>query len=418
MKSNNKLIILLWVFLILIRCEYERGYDPVSSSPSGTARPEITAIEPDSAKNGILEITLKGKNFSPVSGDNFILFGTTLVHHIITANDDQLTFLRPLDISGAVTVRVSVKRASQISPDYDNYWLEEGIFEMIGSTKIYSFAIDSAENLYVHNSADDIVYKLSPDGEQSEYGNVIDGSTNFESSTMRMGPGGYLYVQRNTSDDGGYKRLYTIAPGGAETERFVKLSRAVRSFDFDQNGNIFSGGTNSGMFIIHPDKSFARVGNYQDFDIRAVRVFDGYVYVAAKYTGTETLFSPDTATVIAEPNDTGIWKNQILNDELNASEIVFNWADAGSFSQSEIKDITFSEEGDIYVSTDNSEPVLVIHSIGTIEALYENLLTGPTNQLVWGNGNYLYVNRYNTDEENSGVDRIIMGKKGAPYFGR
>jgi hypothetical protein len=38
--------------------------------------------------------------------------------------------------------------------------------------------------------------------------------------------------------------------------------------------------------------------------------------------------------------------------------------------------------------------------------------------LVWGNGDYLYMNRGSTRPENRRVYRIDMGKRGAPYHGR
>jgi hypothetical protein len=37
--------------------------------------------------------------------------------------------------------------------------------------------------------------------------------------------------------------------------------------------------------------------------------------------------------------------------------------------------------------------------------------------MIWGNGNYLYINRGGTPEIRR-VIRIDMGKPGAPYYGR
>ena len=413
-KFTPLFLLTLLGFIILSGCEYNA---PTVWPPQkqGAPDPLISSIEPDSAYGGITEIRIVGKNFSPVSGEDFVYFGT-VPGLVQAASETQLTVIRPVNVGGSLTIQLAVRDAFETAK-YKSYKLEQGIIEVghkLG--RVYSIAMDSDENLYAHLRSDKIIYKITPDGTQSEYGTFTEADL---SSAMRMGPDGYLYLQRSTGTGKGYKRLYRIAPGGGEAERFVKLSRAVRSFDFDQNGDIFSGGKESGVFVIHSDKTFAEVGNYRDFDIKAVRVFDGYVYVAGKYNGTDTLYSPDSTTVIAAPDEKGIWKSQILTDgDLDTVEPVFDWANSGSFSASEINDVTFSVDGDMYVGTDNTNPILIIHSDGTTETLYNGLLNGPALHLVWGNGDYLYINRYGKDDDASGVDRVIMGKKGAVYYGR
>jgi len=420
MKWNeiiNKIVLSISLLFIISGCENKITYEPVwDPDKQGAPDPVIYSIQPDSALGGVMEINLFGENFAPEIDQNFVYFnGNSAV--VKTASATQLTVIRPISLSGLVTIRLSVRDAYKSVKFDQPYKLEGGVVE-VGEElgRVYSIAIDSSENLYVHRMNDKKIYKITPDGAQSEYGTFTEAST---SSAMRMGPGGYLYLQRSTGTGDGFKRLYRIAPGGGEAERFVKLSRNVKSFDFDQNGNIYSGGINSGMFVIHSDKTFKKVGNYLDFDIRAIRVFKGYVYVAAGYNGTDTLLSSDSTTVIVLPAERGIWKSQILNEgNLATAEPVFNWANSGSFSTSEINDITFSEEGDMYVATNNSDPILIIHSDGTTETLYEKLLSGPAAHLVWGNGNYIYINRYGENDDVSGVDRVIMGKQGAPYYGR
>lgn len=415
-EIKNKIILLASFLFIILGCENKITYEPVwDPDKQGAPDPVIYNVQPDSAFGGVMEINLFGENFAPEINRNFVYFGR-ISAVVKAASANQLTVIRPIDLSDTVTIYLSVRDAYQ-STKFGPYKLEEGIIE-VGEElgRVYSIAIDSSENLYVHRMNDKKIYKITPDGEQSEYGTFTEAST---SSAMRMGPGGYLYLQRSTGTGDGFKRLYRIAPGGGEAERFVKLSRSVKSFDFDQNGNIYSGGINSGMFVIHSDKTFKKVGNYFDFDIRSIRVFEGYVYVAAGYSGTDTLLSSDSTTVIAVPAGKGIWRSQILNDgSLSTVEPVFNWANSGSFSTSEINDITFSEEGDMYVATNNSNPILIIHSDGNTETLYEKILSGPTTHLVWGNGNYIYINRYGENDDVSGVDRVIMGKQGAPYYGR
>lgn len=416
-KNKNKIVLLASLLFIISRCENKITYEPVwDPDKQGAPDPVIYSIQPDSAFGGVMEINIFGENFAPEINQNFIYFDR-IQGVVKTASETQVTVIRPVNLSGLVTIHLSVRDAYNPVKFNQLYKIEEGVVDVgNGLGRVYSIAMDSGENLYVHRQSDKKIYKITPDGAQSEYGTFTEAAT---SSAMRMGPGGYLYLQRSTGTGDGFKRLYRIAPEGGEAERFVKLSRSVKYFDFDQNGNIYSGGTNSGMFVIHSDKTFEKVGNYLDFDIRDIRVFDGYVYVAAGYNGTDILLSSDSTMVIAVPAERGIWKSQILNGgSLATAEPVFNWANSGSFSASEINDITFSKEGDIYVATNNSDPILIIHSDGAIETLYEGLLSSPATHVVWGNGNYIYINRYGENDDVSGVDRVIMGKNGAPYYGR
>ncbi|MDZ7262734.1 MAG: hypothetical protein ONB05_11605, partial [candidate division KSB1 bacterium] len=107
--------------------------------------------------------------------------------------------------------------------------------------------------------------------------------------------------------------------------------------------------------------------------------------------------------------------------DLKERVLVFDWANSGDFSRWQITDLTFSQDGDMYVGTNkDSDPVLIVDPAqGTTKPLlsvYKGVFASPTTQLCWGNGNYLYVNRLS--DAGAGVKRIVMGKKGAPYYGR
>ena len=204
--------------------------------------------------------------------------------------------------------------------------------------------------------------------------------------------------------------MYRIQPGGGISEKWVTLTKKVRYFDFDENKNIYAAGTLSDIFIIDKDKNFKTSNLYQAYDIFAVRVYGGYIYILADYKGTDSSIP-----------DKGVWKSKILNSagDLGTPELVLDWALTGKYSGSTFYDIAFSstEYGNMYIGTDYREPVLVVHSDGTMESLYPELLNPNASQLVWGNNVYLYINRSGTPDVRNLV-RVDMAKTSAPYYGR
>ena len=120
----------------------------------------------------------------------------------------------------------------------------------------------------------------------------------------------------------------------------------------------------------------------------------------------------------------GIYRNQIQNDGLlSAKELIFDWDNAGTYSSSKVKSITFSETGQLFIGTDNSndsiDPILILSDESTLEPLYPGQLLQPAHHLLWGNDIYMYVNRYkSSNDEIRRVIKVNMLKNGAPYHGR
>ncbi len=393
----NHIIILVMVISLLTSffgCEYDTPSEiyPIQGEPD----PIITKVEPDSAVGGILEIKIMGQNFSPHTDQNIVFFGGNEAI-VKNATETELNVFRPLTTSGSLMIKLAVRDAFLIT-EYGPYKLEQGIRQLGTFGQVKSIAMDNDENLYADR--ENVIYKIMPTGEISEYGTF-----DFTSSAMRMGPDGYLYLQKRDNRD-----LYRIAPGGGTAERLTRISKRVSYFDFDENDYIYSGGLKNGLFVTNPDGSSSTEieGYAQEFMIKSVRVFNGFVYVAA-----------DTLTDDPDLSFSGIWKHEIKgNGEVGEKVHVFDWANSGNFSESMSNDITFSENGDIYVATDNLNPILIIHPDGTTETLYAGILETPAVQICWGNGNYLYMNRLGRSDDDSGIYRIVMGKKGAPYYGR
>lgn len=392
---------LFCIILILSGCSYDEPplvYDP---NPQMTPTPVITRVEPQGAAfAGLTEITLVGDNFSPVMEQNVVYFNNEK-GQIKSATKTEIKVVPPNLIDDNVTIKVVVSGALAIA-QFSPYNLKEISSEYGGFNdldEVFSLAMDADENLYVQLRQDRLVIKITPDGQELPFSTL-----SFpKASDMSIGPGGYLYLIQSNSTN-----LVRIGPGGGNAEPFATLPGRCSFFDFDANRNILIAGRNTGIYAVSTGGAITTTGQFTTFDIKAVRVFNGFAYVAAAYTGT----SPSI------PKN-GVWRSQILSaiGELGAPELVFDWAQAGEFATSTLNTITFSQDGELYAGSTYKDPILIVRPDQSFEALYKSILKPSTLQMVWGNGNYLYVNRGGTPEMRR-VIRIDMGKPGAPYYGR
>jgi hypothetical protein len=400
--KNFCLFLLIILGFLLSGCDYDTPpslWDPAQKSP---ATPVILSVEPgDGALSGISKILIKGENFSATPGYNVVYFNKT-EGQVIAESATQLTVIPP-DIDGdSISIKVVVKTARQIA-SFSPYRLIKAYFDVIPGEQVYSMTMDRAENLYVH-AKNKIINKITPDLQMTQYA-----TTSFsKSSYMHMGPGGFLYLIKSDT-----KELYRIPANGTD-ELYVKLPGKLTVFDFDENGNVYSAGKRTGIMIVHPGGDISTSDQHKDDDVRALRIYNNYLYTAIVQDRVE------------------IWRNPILSADgtLGEGALFFNWDNSGDFSPAEIFDITFSETGDLYVATNHNagadvidltnayDPILVIHTDGSVETLYPGVIKSPAVQLCWGNGNYLYVNRLASGRENSAVVRLVMMEKGAPYYGR
>jgi len=239
-------------------CEYDTPQQiyPRESAPD----PIITSMVPESAENGVLEIKILGTNFSTDPNQNFVYFGT-IEGHVINATENEVTVLRPVSIRGEHLIKLSVRESFSIA-EFGPYSLEPGIMAISQPGEINSFAVDNDENVYYEY--DEVVYKVSPSGEITEFGTF-----DARSSAMRVGPGGDLYIQRDDNRD-----IYKIPSSGGNAEKFLRVRRNVSYFDFDSKGNIYSGGEKYGICFTTPDNNSVETGLYQrTFYIKAVRIF-------------------------------------------------------------------------------------------------------------------------------------------------
>ena len=400
MKDKIKVLITISIFVLagfLQSCSND--YPPSIYDPNEKFNPDpqITSIQPDSAFAGVDTLTITGKNFSTNPEDNAVYFngekGT-----VVSCTKEVLKVVPANILGDSIKIQVRVKNALLFAEYYPYKLLP--IFVEVGGFDDYDdpfgLAVDKDENLYVSIYQKGIK-QVTPDGQTNDYSTML----GDKASHMRWAPdGGIYYVV-------GLQYILKINPGGGGAGMFAVLPGGANDLDLDADENIYCGGGGNAIYRVKPDKSVKTVKQYPDYYINAVRVYNGYVYVGAKYTGLDT-----TAV------QNGIWRNEILQgvDSLGATELVLDFGT--KFPGKQVLSITFSADGDLYIGTDEDEGIWVMKPNGNLYPMYKGVLSPEGYALVWGNGNYLYVTRRNTDAAKKRVIRINARKKGAPYYGR
>jgi len=393
--------------VLLTNCEeYPEVISPWPPEDISISDPVIAFVSPpaDSAFANYSIITLTGSNFSSDSAGNIVYFNSLPVDIISQENSplfgSKVTLKAPNLPSDDITIKLVSKGAMKFATyPYKLKAVGEEYGGFTNIDKVRAIAMDSGENLFAQLS-DKSVVKVTPDGLRIDYGTV----SFSQAGEIRIGPGGFLYIQRISQ-----RTFWRIPPGGGEAELFLEFPEKVEektvkmhTFDFDANGMIYCGGSSGGLFVVGPDTLVNSTEKYLSDKIISIRVYSDYVYVA-------TL------------ND--IWKNEILSSDgsLGDREKVFDWSDAGPYSKSNIKSITFNENGEMIIGTVASgklDPVLRVNSNGKLVPVYEGVLLSPAIQVLWGNDIYMYVNRYTSDNENRRIIKVNMLQLGSAYHGR
>ncbi|HPN39515.1 MAG TPA: IPT/TIG domain-containing protein [Melioribacteraceae bacterium] len=381
-------------------------YDP--AKPKGST-PEITSLSPaGSALAGVSEITITGNNFSTVKEENIVYFNGSIAT-VLDAKPTQLVVKAPNLILDDISVKVAVYKVSDFSNTvkYNLKAAVEQVFDFKDFEVPNGLTTDEQGNIYMSftfQGGTGGTKKLTPTGTLTEWAQR--GSETFH--TALKWRNGKIYAARRQ------KVLFEIT-AGAKPVTYVSSNTAlgnIYDFDFDPDGNIWSGGDNTGnnagvYRIKSADKSiktFAFDGN-----IKSIRIFKEnnvnlYVYVAA-----------------TKDNEEAIFRAKIISaDSLTAFEKVFSLTEkyGTDFPAVSALAVTFALDGDMIIGTNMTDPVVVVHPNGNYETLYPGLL-GPNALLfAWGPDNNLYYTREKVGTKAQVVLRVDMQKPGAPYYGR
>lgn len=405
MKNTSIKIFAAFLFGLLIMsqfsCEYKGPEAIWTPIPDDRDDPMITDILPNNiADPGVLYITIEGENFFPELDSNMVYInGHVARQKSATAN--EIMIYRPtvsganlrfaVDVPGAwIIADTTGYEIPSVTSEYGRYTDTENIL---------TFALDADEDIYGIEFVSYTIIKTTPEGNRlvlftAEEKNLK--SAIRKATDMRTAPNKTLLFA-NSKDNNIYT-IHNVTPDSMAGDIFATMPTKVRSIDFDQNGNLFAGG--EGLYVIDPDTNVTTLDQYNGFEIINLKVREDTLYVAAS-SGTQT----------------GVWKNQILSaaGQIGDNILVRDWADAGNYATSTLNCIAVAANGDIYVGTDNADPVLIVRRNGEIEPLYRDILTSTATQMVWGEGTHLFIGFYPDFRR---VYKVAVGESGASYYNR
>ncbi len=342
-------------------------YDPAQLSTRAT--PTITNISPATGAEyaAVTTLTVTGTNFSPVIGENLLYFDAVLAT-ISQASTTQLVLTAPNYPKDSIGVSVAVYNAPKLSNIYVFKLLP--IFVEYGnlSSKEFPWAIttDAAGDLYVSFQSDSI-RQYSPAGIRTGYA-ASGGATKW--SAMKFGPDGTLYLARTQ------RAIFSVPPGGGTPTVWAQVPGTVfYDLEIDQAVNIWAAGNNTSIYVFKPDKSFK---SYTfDANVRSIKLFNNYLYCGG--------------TVNADHSEQVIRFPIINGDSLGAQQTVFNLTTSplGGAGKSVLA-VTGSQGGDLFVGTDCGNPIILVHSSGSAEALYPGLLAPAIHVFAWDKGTKLF----------------------------
>jgi hypothetical protein len=387
----------------------------VPDKPSDRPDPVITSVDPvDVWLAGVGTITINGNNFSDKPEENLVFFGKIRAE-VVSAASNRLVVKSPNTVSDSIDIRVSVVGAYLFSNTV-KYALQTAI-EEIGrygneNEDLYGIAVDLNENLYlsvVKPGAGNQLHRITPDGSKdAPYATL----PTFRGDNMRMGPNNEIFFVRKN------RNIYTINID-TKTGGLYKnlLPDNEYDLDFDPDDNIYIAGDGNSLALVYAaDKSVEVVANYPNTFIKTVRYFNGYIYTAGEDAN----------------GNHRVWRNKINSvNSLDSAEQVFDLT-AVLGPDAIINNMEIAADGDIYLATNQADPVIIVHPGGDWEPLYPGLwlpndgiaMVG-IEDLVWGNDNYMYATRVHTIRDNDGNPKNIqnalkinMLKPGATYYGR
>ncbi len=393
---TKTLLILIGSYL-LWSCENNYPDSVFDSESTFKANPVITGVSPESAFAGVDTVNIIGENFSSNINEMAVYFNGSK-GKLVSATPTLIRVIAANVINDSIKIQVRVDGALEFAETFP-YKLEPilinyGVFDEFDDA--YGIVCDLNETIYLSLFGKK-VEKINQNLERIPFATKL---LTDKTTQMKLGPGGYIYYVN------GIQYLVRIAPDGKDG-LFVSLPGAAWDLDFDANKDIYLGGGGKAIYKVTPDKKVTTVMQYPNVYIRAVRVYNNYLYVAGTYSGTDP----------AQPIE-GLWRNEIItgSETLGNTELVFDFGK--NFISKKILSMAIDEDGDIYLGTDADAAIVVVHPNGSFDPLYPGVLGPEIYSMTWGNGPFLYFTQKNEDPAKRKVLRLNMRKNTAPYFGR
>lgn len=321
------------------------GPDRPDPNPTGMPAATITAVTPT---EGFLRdvITIQGSGFNTTPEFNLVQFGNR-TGVVVAASATELSVQTPNFSDATVMVRVAVKGSE--------HWSNEMSFTFKPTLTVLDeeiswpkgIAVDAGGSVYVASGNDEIIFKITPAGEKTEFAHLaVDGS-------MHFGPNGFLYVCNQ-----GEGKIVRVSPDGATSEDyFAGDSLAVVDFDWDANGNLYLVANDHGVFRRDPAGGVTLAAELAS--PKSCRVFQNYLYV----------------TDIWETGS--VWRYEITASGLENGEIIYTNEDSPPTG------LEVDNEGTVYISEAWDVHILAIKTDGSTEVLYDGEMATPMRYLTF-----------------------------------
>ncbi|MFA5668482.1 MAG: IPT/TIG domain-containing protein [Balneolaceae bacterium] len=388
-------ILLAGLLVLTFSCDKHGSslFDPNYESSRPT--PVISEILPVGGYlAGVDSIIIKGENFA-IGLDSMTINFSGVPGTIKSSTPTQMV-VRPGQIVGdSIKVLLSVRGSEFFSNDY-YYSLKEAIFAIPGYDEHHN-----STGLTV-NAAGDVIFSLQNENGANQGIKVwrsnddlvedyLPSKVNWRA--MKVGPDGLLYaVQGNFAvyrEDAGVIDIKPYAIGVP--------SEAYRNLDF---------GTDNYLWVVGKNDNILRVnisnGSITRFpfsaELRAVRYYDGILYVGGNVGGSEQ-----------------IWKFDVVNNQLQNEVLLLN-IDKAEYPDLQILEITLDVEGTLYIGANTGSGIYTWSNTNGLKELYAGLIKPTAFSFAWIDS-YLVASVTNQNGSTRHPLKINVLKQGAPYLG-
>jgi len=355
MKIKNLLEIAglpLLVGLFFLACEVpdQPTYGPGNPdpNPTGLASARVTSVTP---VEGYLKevITIRGSGFNTTPEYNLVSFGKK-VGNVVSATETELKVETPNVTGETVKVKVAIKGSE--------FWSNEVDFKFKEAVNVIADDInwpngveaDSLGNVYVGSAGDEVIYKITSDGTESEFAALpISGSIGW-------GPGNLLYACEQWEG-----KIVRISADGSTVEDYVTDLTQPIDFDWDESGNMYIVENDVGI-AMYDGQVITRVAELSDSP-KCCRVFGNYLYVTEVWGGK-------------------IWRYEITGGGLGTGEIILE-------GDSPLG-LEFDKDGTMYYTEAWETSLYSVKQDGSTETLFEEQLMTPMHYLTY-QGKMIYI---------------------------
>lgn len=353
--------------------------------------PAINSIIPaNEAIGGVREIIIVGENFAVNGTDtNWVKIGGVDAE-IKSITENEIVVYRPSSFGEGLSITVTIPTAIAVA-DVSDYSVEEPIVDHGNfsgdSYSLFSIVSDENDNLYIGTRRE--IQKLSADGifltTIGEYASAFAKITD-----LKFGPEGFLYAAISKGE------IYKINIETGEEVEYVDLPKSAEKIDFDNNNNLYAA-RRDGIFVIQPDLTITETLLYDGETVNELRVYNDYLYVALDET---------------------LSRNAILdaNGTLGEIEVILDFSAEAEFSVAELSSFNIDEDGRFILAIKNhaTHSVFVLENNGTVTPFYNaNIIPMSVDQIVYGSGRFIYLNRGSLSKDSTRVYKMGMDKLGA-----